>query len=739
MEFIYCPNPDCKENANKPAHHCRLGEPEPFMYVCAKCKKAGNAYGLVADVLNYQGSAPYEWLTREGFMPEGSYAPQPEMNDPLTHLAAIRGWDVEAMKRIGAEPTGRRVQFPMRDAEGDVTGHAQRMGDNSLVAVKSGEPTKSKSLQSHGLVYPVNGLTPDTPVLLCEGEADVVAAISAGYADTVGTKGCNPGKASIEYLKALLAGRDVILAPDGDKHGDNWRDDVGRALRHVQCRVRYIPPIEGKDLDDRLRLADAPADALEQMIAQSVDLQAPEPGPTLLLRTTDAGNGEFFAALYGSRVRYDHRKKRWLVWRGHWWAEDCDGQLHRMAKEAARERYSRSATLDDPDDKEAVAKWAVTSESRHRLDAALDLAKSERPIADSGDGWDVAPYLLAVENGVIDLRTAELRAGKPEDLLIRHVPHQYDPDAKCPRWDRFLDEVFAGDTELIEHVHKAAGYSLTGSREEQVWWGLYGSGANGKTEFLNGLRAMVGPHFAHPAPFSTFTAQVRGGGSNHHSDLANLAGNRIITAVEVKEGTPLNEPRLKMLTGEQEYAARAAYGKEERVHPITFEIWLAFNHRPCVRDNSHSFWRRARLIPMTQTFDDADEPDLERKIKAEAPGILAWAVRGCLAWQADGFNMPKAIETATQDYKHAADTVAGFIEDWCVVRDDAFCATGKLYAAYMMWAEEQQLKPNMTPNTFGERMCSEFEKTRPRIDGKRVRGYAGIDLAENVDEALEGP
>lgn len=209
---------------------------------------------------------------------------------------------------------------------------------------------------------------------------------------------------------------------------------------------------------------------------------------------TDAGNAELFAHLYSHQLRYDHARNRWLLWEGHRWAPDADGEVYRLAKEAARTRYLAAVEIADLEQRKKVSEFAVRSESRQKLDACLALAQNEHPITDSGANWDAAPYLLGVANGVVDLRTGELRPGRPEDRLTMRVPVEYDLRAECPRWEQFLHQVFQCDSELIGFIQRAVGYSLTGSVREQVLFLCYGTGANGKSVFLSSLRHLAGDY-----------------------------------------------------------------------------------------------------------------------------------------------------------------------------------------------------------------------------------------------------
>jgi putative DNA primase/helicase len=356
---------------------------------------------------------------------------------------------------------------------------------------------------------------------------------------------------------------------------------------------------------------------------------------------TDAGNAEFFAHLYKDQLRYDFGRGRWLLWAKHWWVEDRCETVLQLAKEAARMRYRlRLSASDDADETQKETEWASGSESRSRLEAALKIARSERLLATSGDEWDSDPWLLGVGNGVVNLRNGKLRDGQRSDLLTMHTDVVFDPRAACSRWVRFLDDIFGADRELIGYIQRVVGYCLTGDTTEQVTFLCHGAGANGKSTFLNVVRHVLGD-YAYDLPSSTFELKARSANTN---DIAALPKRRFVTSLETNEAAPLNEARLKLLTGCDPVSARKLYREFFSFIP-TAKFWLATNHRPPVSDDSPGFWRRVRVILFLQQFvGQRADKDLVAKLKAEAPGILRWALEGCLEWQRQGLGLPAAVQ-----------------------------------------------------------------------------------------------
>jgi putative DNA primase/helicase len=420
---------------------------------------------------------------------------------------------------------------------------------------------------------------------------------------------------------------------------------------------------------------------------------------------SDAGNGEYFARMYGDRLRYDHRRGRWLVWDGHWWRDDEIRSVRRMAKEAARQRYGQATEIADLRERADEARFAIGSENRQRLEAMLAAAQTEPPIADAGDRWDADPWLLGVSNGVVDLRTGALRAGSPDDRITRHSEASFDPDAPCPRWRRFLDEVFAADEDLVGYIARAVGYSLTGGTSEQCIFTCFGTGSNGKSVFLATIRAVAGTYAAN-TPFSTFELRTR---SSIPNDLAALAGARLVTASETAEDTRLNESRLKALTGGDPITARFLHAEFFTFRPVA-KFWLAVNHKPTVTDDSYGFWRRVRLIPFVRQFRADADPSLPDALAAELPGILAWAVRGALAWQDRGLQPPGAVAAATETYRAESDPLAEFVERECVIGEELVVNATDAYRAYRAWATAAGFSDREALSTtrFGTRMKARF-------------------------------
>lgn len=408
------------------------------------------------------------------------------------------------------------------------------------------------------------------------------------------------------------------------------------------------------------------------------------------LRRTDAANAEFFAHLYGDKMRYDHSRSRWLRWATHWWVEDSDAEVRRLAQQAAKKLYQQAPSVSDPEIAKKVAGWAISSLQRKGLDAAVSLAQAQLPIADRGDCWDMDPWLLGVANGVVDLRTGTLRDGRQEDRIAKHADVHFDPDAECPLWLAFLDRIMEGNQNLIEFLKRAVGYSLTGIVSERVLFILHGQGANGKSTLLDTIRALLGD-YALRTPTETLMMKHQ---TSIPNDIARLKGARFVFASETEGGKRLAEALIKDMTGDDVISARFMRSEFFDFKP-EFKIWMGTNHRPEIRGTDNGIWDRIKLIPFSVRIPERErDKHLSEKLHAELPGILNWAIAGCLDWQEDGLGVPDEVKRATAGYREEQDALAGFIGEHCIIKPGVKVGSTALYKAYVSWCEDANEKPD---------------------------------------------
>ncbi len=467
---------------------------------------------------------------------------------------------------------------------------------------------------------------------------------------------------------------------------------------------------------------------LEQEVLGIVEslLRYDAASPLIMLNATDAGNAERFQALHGERFAYVHTWGSWFHYNGVRWLRDTSGEATRGALATLRATATMAAEVPDEDQRDVLLKHALDSESSARMGAMLSIAQSLLPV--STDDLDRDVDLLNVANGTLDLRTGELRPHDRDDWLTRLAPVPYDPSATCPRWEAFLLHAMGGNESLVAFLQRAIGYSLTGHTEEHVFFLLYGLGSNGKSTFLETIRAVMGDLSA-VADFNTFLKRDNDGARN---DIARLVGTRLVSAVEAEAGKPLAESFIKQLTGSDTITARFLF-KEFFDFKPRFKIWLAANHKPAISGGDHGIWRRVRLVPFTVTIPEHEkDPRLPQKLAEELPGILAWAVRGCLAWRENGLGVPEDVKAATASYREEMDAFAGFVEASCVPEAGATVPASALYAAYTKWCEENGERARSQKSLAFSLSERGFE---PAKGGKGVRIWRGVRLRRD-GEAL---
>ena len=415
---------------------------------------------------------------------------------------------------------------------------------------------------------------------------------------------------------------------------------------------------------------------------------------------TDLGNSERLVAQHGEDIRYCHDWHKWLYWSGTHWEPDATAMIYRLSRQTVRNIYAEAAKTESKETRQAIVDHAKRCEGEGRIKSMVSLAESEIGIPIRPSALDTQTMLLNCRNVTIDLSTGEPREHRRSDFITRCIPVDYDPDALCPTFDRFLTEIMGNIAELIDFIQRAVGYSLTGSTVEQIVLLLWGSGANGKSTLLEVLRQILGDYARHIQAESLMIRKFDNGQTN---DIASLKGARLVTSIETEEGHRLAEAKIKSFSGGDTIMARYLYSEFFEFKP-EFKIWLACNHKPVIRGTDLAIWRRIRLIPFTVSIpDDRQDKKLPEKLHAELPGILAWAVRGCLAWQKDGLVQPEEIIKATGDYQTEMDTLAMFLSDCCIEKRGDELPASRLYSAYRSWAEKNGEHP-MTQTAFGRKL-----------------------------------
>lgn len=441
---------------------------------------------------------------------------------------------------------------------------------------------------------------------------------------------------------------------------------------------------------------------------------------------TDVGNARRLVELHGQDLRHDHVTGQWLTWDGQRWAPDTSGELDRRAKNTAAQLLHDAADASTEDARRNAAKHALASANAGRLRAMVDLARSEPGIPVQADDLDPDPLLLNVANGLLDLLTGRLGPHRRDALATRLSPVAYDPDAKAPTFDAFLERVLP-DPDVRAFVQRLAGYALTGDVSEQVLPVFVGAGANGKSTLIEILREVLGDYAATVPPDLIV---ARRDGSPAPYGLIHLRGVRLATASETESGARLSTALVKQLTGGDTVTARHHYSAFIDFR-LTATIVLSTNHRPVIKDTTESIWRRVRLLPFDVVIPRPErDPGLPRRLREELPGVLAWAVRGCLDWQASGLGSACAVDEATNGYRADSDPLGGFLEEECVLGGALSVSSSALYARWSAWCGTRGEQPG-SASALGTRMKERGLTAQRSTGGSRV--YRGLGLSTKSD------
>jgi putative DNA primase/helicase len=432
----------------------------------------------------------------------------------------------------------------------------------------------------------------------------------------------------------------------------------------------------------------------------------------------DIGNARRFVAEHSSEFRYvSTLHPPWQIWDGRRWTGDTR-QLHLEAAKATADRMLQDATAAEE------RKAAQEARRLQRLRAMLDLAQSDPVIARQANEFDSDPWLLNVGNGTIDLRTGELRTHGRDDLITLLAGADYDPDAPTPVWDQFLDRVLP-DPELRAYVQRILGLAAVGLTFEHVLPVLHGSGANGKSTFVNAVKTAFG-EYAHEAPVATLIGSARPG--NATPDLADLRGRRLVTVSETREDGRLGVERVKALTGGDEITARYLYRQPFTFKP-THVVVLQTNHRPRIRDDGHAIWRRLKLVPFEATIpEDEQRKELGQELAAERDGILAWIIDGALSYVDHGLAEPDTITKATAEYRREEDLLIGWAEECCDPDPGVWAATSELRESFAAWAKANGAEP-ISSTAFAARLRARNDlDVTPERHPSGARGWRGLRL-----------
>lgn len=476
-----------------------------------------------------------------------------------------------------------------------------------------------------------------------------------------------------------------------------------------------VPPPKSSSRRAKRR-ATAPGSAPED--ADDMDLELS------FLPLHDLGNAQRLLKRFGRDLIYVDRNG-WYVWDGIRWAGGDDGEFGARLKaqqiaemivkeaKALEKAIIEDAKIGSQDRVDKLLQWSSQSGNSARISAILKEAHPflRKKITD----LDTHKNLLPCRNGTLVLGQKTIfRENRREDFMTRAVTVEYDPRAVAPDFGKFICRIMP-DEDAREFLKRTCGYMLTGFTSEHKMFMWYGLGRNGKTTLAQSMRNILGEYSAGMPVATLLRSGKDQNGSEAEPAIARLPGVRMVNADEPPEGAKLDEGKIKKLTGGDGIETRHLFDKMFEFHPA-FKMVLLANYKPAIYGVDEGIWSRMFVIAFTVRIPDSEiDRSLDKKLKAEAQGILNWMIEGAEEWFAGGLNAPASVTAANDEYRADQNPVGQFIKSKC--DDNVYPGTeykradGKPYEttakalrdAYEEWCKEEGSEA-MSSKAFGSKL-----------------------------------
>lgn len=473
--------------------------------------------------------------------------------------------------------------------------------------------------------------------------------------------------------------------------------------------VGFLEPMEFEDCSEEVYAGKtvANATATHEIVVEI---------PKALHTCTDQANAQRLLRQFGKRMVWSDQG--WLVWDGRHWKFDETPVWRYAARlsaiihaEIVALEAKATTTKEEADEKEvfltALRRWGARSEMKDGNDRAIGELKRWVKIAP--EKLDSVPWALNCLNGVVDLRTGELRPHDPLEYHTKLVMVEYHPDVVAPVWQSIVENVCLETGKphkpLSKFLQRWFGYCATASVREQKFLVHYGVGSNGKSTVIDHISRVLGDYAKTAAPGILMAS----GSDRHPTEIADLRGARMVTSSESGEGGMLREDFVKQATGGDRLKGRMMRQDFFEFLP-THKLQLLTNHKPQIKGTDHGIWRRVLLMPYMAKWGNAEEvfEGVAHHLKStevvealmgegETQGILAWIVAGAVQWYVHGLQEPDAVRLASSEYRKEQDRVGQFLSECCELGQEFSDVLGGewggIYYAYREWCKEGGIMP----------------------------------------------
>jgi P4 family phage/plasmid primase-like protien len=574
---------------------------------------------------------------------------------------------------------------------------------------------------------------PSQPINIVEGEKKSVLTALATGTPTIGLSGTDSWRSSKKGLALLMGlhaiiwtGRKVTICFDAS-------NPVNPLVTHAMYRLALF--LQSLGAVTHIVFLDAlnaegqtgPDDYAKKLGNAALSSKFTDAERWTGFALNDQGNAERFVNLHGDNLRCVSRAdsesaSRWYVWTDQLWSPDAELMRQRYAQNMPA-AMRREAIERGADDKEVNAINSVCTAGR--ISAFIKLARSIPPVPTRQSEFDSesTSLLLNCQNGTLELDGIRLREHRREDMVTRILPVKFSPNAKAPRWERALKE-WTEDADSIRTIQQLVGLSLTGLTSKHLFIIMIGDGQTGKTTFQEALLYLLA---GYAGTISSDHLVLQKHNAPDERKAVKLVGLRFVSSSETKQGNTLDESFIKVITGGDTLTARNLYSEAFDFKPQA-KIWLRTNYPLTIRGTDNGIWRRIVQVPFAKIVSKPDR-DLPNKLRSEAEGIFAWAVRGWMDYQQNGdLYIAPSIERAKEQYKEEQDVIGQFIKEECEIGKEFVVTKATLYQAYASWAKQRNYFQK-NDREFSQELTKrvELKETKPREgDGPRKWHWVGI-------------
>lgn len=465
------------------------------------------------------------------------------------------------------------------------------------------------------------------------------------------------------------------------------------------------------------------------------DLQVLKPFSNSKYPCTDIGNSNLFADYYKHIARYVPQRKQWFVYDGKAWISDTGNlKVMNLCKKLANKLMHYALDVKDEDTRKLYIDYVKKWQTRRTREIILRDAQDIHPISMSE--FDTNIYLLNCKNGTLNLNDGSFYEHKPTDYITKVAGVNYDPTAKCERWETFIAEVMSGDALKAEFLQKSLGYALTGDTRYETMFILFGATTrNGKGTSMETFLKICGDYGKTCRP-ETIGMKPNNSSSAPSEDVARLSGARFVNISEPDKKLTLSAALLKTLTGNDTINARFLHENSFDFKP-QFKIFTNTNHLPLVTDLTLLTSGRVKIIPFERHFEEWEQ---DKGLKAEfskeknLSGILNWVLEGYEKLQQTGFEVPLSVQRATNAYQQENDKFGQFVDECLEVDATYEERTSHIYSEYQSWCYANGYYCENAKNFKAElSTIGTIVRKRPKVGGDKTTLLLGYKLLKRND------